>query len=402
MSDLEPIKGSSRTGDFVLQSQKVAKDEGFRNVSRRWFDQTIGYEKALEMMAEERATVESLEISLERMIPSVTNDGFCLDCNGRLLYLDGYALGQLGTALGIGRQYLLQLLPNRRPGDADALAYAIRHALARGAKPNRRFSLRVQDGNRLRAVLSPNSEWIRNDWYLRVIRLAVPGGRLSHWRGDCFTLYSNVLVPDTIRRESDSDYGAMISLSNCEIGKRPIKQRPSLFRAICMNGCIWGKTAGKALTVVRRGALDLNDLQKKIVENITEQIPLAIKRVDSLLATRSLQTSISMKALIAQVCRGLRLKKKLASSVLRAWHVEKAAAPELSHSLFAVVNSVTRAGQEYDNKTWVQFDELGGQLAAYDRDAWDDLVDRAGKLNTKEVERAFERWSLNNAQTTSV
>lgn len=71
------------------------------------------------------------------------------------------------------------------------------------------------------------------------------------------------------------------------------------------------------------------------------------------------------------------------------------------NSLFAVVNSFTRAGQEYDNNTWVHFDEMGGRLAAYDRDAWDDLVARASKLRIKEVERAFERWSLENAQAVS-
>ncbi len=78
------------------------------------------------------------------------------------------------------------------------------------------------------------------------MRKLIPGGRLSHWRGDADTLWGNVLIPDTIRQESDSDYGGMVSIGNSEIRERRITSRPSVFRAICFNGCIWDREAGQA------------------------------------------------------------------------------------------------------------------------------------------------------------
>ncbi len=54
----------------------------------------------------------------------------------------------------------------------------------------------------------------------------------------------------------------MVSVSNCEIGKRALGSLPSLFRAICMNGCIWGQAYGEKIKVVHRGEIDLDQLEQ--------------------------------------------------------------------------------------------------------------------------------------------
>ncbi len=234
---------------------------------------------------------------------------------------------------------------------------------------------------------------VRNLWYLQVVNRALPGSRLSHWRRDDNTVLGNVLIPDTIRAEWDSEYGAMISLSNCEIGKRRLSQTPSLFRAICMNGCIWGQAKGQTFTLNRRGFVDLAEVEKSLIDNIRAQIPLALEGLKQLLNTRTFQTKTSMKALLAQVCQEQRIPKAQASSVLQAWWVERRETPDLARTLFAVVNSITRAGQTQDNRNWLKFDALGGQLATMSADDWSRLTSRAARLKSTEVDAAYARWS---------
>lgn len=130
-------------------------------------------------------------------------------------------------------------------------------------------------------------------------------------KGDDYTIYANVLIPDTLRLESDSEYAALLSLSTSEIGKRPLTQQPSLFRAICMNGCIWGRKQGETLRVRRQGPVDLAELERLIVENIHGQIPLAVSGLDQLLKTRSYDTVVSMKPVLAQVCKDNRITRPL-------------------------------------------------------------------------------------------
>ena len=52
----------------------------------------------------------------------------------------------------------------------------------------------------------------------------------SHWKGDEDTHDLAIfLLPDTIMdygQDDDTDYGGMVSISNCEIGKRRISQYP--------------------------------------------------------------------------------------------------------------------------------------------------------------------------------
>ena len=66
----------------------------------------------------------------------------------------------------------------------------------------------------------------------------------------------------------------MLSIGNCEIGKRRISQVPSLFRSICLNGCIWGQCKGKEIKKRHIGEIDLQELSYAIYENIEAQLPL--------------------------------------------------------------------------------------------------------------------------------
>ena len=166
-------------------------------------------------------------------------------------------------------------------------------------------------------------------------------------------------------------------------------QRPSLFRAICMNGCIWGQTKGEQFVHHRRGSIDLQDLEKKIVENIRRQVPIAVSAVNRLLQTRSLTTDVAMKPVLAQVSKDFKITKPMATALLEAWNTERKQTAERSNSLFSVVNSFTRAGQKFDNATWVKYDEIGGKLVNYKASDWESLTSRSATLKSKDVDNAF-------------
>lgn len=388
----EPIQPrATAEGDFVLETQELAATAGFSRVARAaWFDQTTSIDCEIERLTALKR--DSMTVSVGRLQPVEVGGRFALKVDDRCLSLDRYAAGQFGRLLGIGSDYPRRLIASKRPEDAEALVFAIKHACAAG-NGRQALVLRVDDHCVVRGVLREGSTYLRNDWYLGVLARAIRGARLSHWRGDGYTIYGNLLIPDTIRPEGDSEYGAMVSLANCEIGKRRFEQLPSLFRAICMNGCIWGETQGKFLRFHRRAAIELWEVEKAIIANVHEQIPIAVQALDKFLATRSFRSDVTMKPLVAQLALDLKLSKRRATAIVQGWWEEQKAVPEGAKTLFGLINGVTRAGQKLDNGTWVKFDRIGGRLVNMQRDQWDGLASRASRLHSAQVDQTFAAWS---------
>ena len=50
----EPLRGQGTQGDFVLNSQTIATDEGFSHVSKTWYDKTLSYDEGMELLESER------------------------------------------------------------------------------------------------------------------------------------------------------------------------------------------------------------------------------------------------------------------------------------------------------------------------------------------------------------
>jgi hypothetical protein len=254
--------------------------------------------------------------------------------------------------------------------------------------PDKKFRLRTYTDGTCRAFVTEQYAPVDNRWYLDVLGEFIPGGRFSHWRGDEDTIYGNVLIPDTIMDygSDDSDYGGMISVGNCEIGTRRITQTPSLFRAICMNGCIWGQTSGEKIRRVHRGNIDLAALKLEIAKNIQDQIPLLAPGIKKFLATRSMEIGkASAKGIIASVSSDYKLSKREATEFLEQYVTMEAQ----NSSLFGIINGLTRAGQKFDNKTWVKFDEVAGNLLDISADRWNTILRRADTFNDKDYEKVF-------------
>jgi len=178
----------------------------------------------------------------------------------------------------------------------------------------------------------------------------------------------------------------MISVGNCEIGTRRISQTPSLFRAICMNGCIWGQTAGEKIRRVHRGNIDLDSLKLEIAKNIQHQIPLLAPGIQQFLATRAMETGkANVKGIIASVASDFKLSKREATEFLNQYGQY-----ESEHrNLFGIINGLTRAGQVFDNKTWVKLDEVAGKLATTSADRWSTILRRADTFTDKDFDKVF-------------
>jgi hypothetical protein len=310
--------------------------------------------------------------------------------DGRKFRPTDHALEQFSTRVGVTSSSFLREMRNIEGfdgNDSNTMAIVGNNALRR-IDPDKQFRLRTYTDGTCRAFVTDKYAPIDNRWYLEVLSEFIPGGRFSHWRGDEDSIYGNILIPDTIMDygADDSDYGGMISIGNCEIGTRRISQTPSLFRAICMNGCIWGQTAGEKIRRVHRGNIDLNKLKLEIAQNIQQQIPLLAPGIKKFLGTRSMEIGkASTKGVIASVSSDYKLSKREATEFLEQYVTLEAQ----NSNLFGVINGLTRAGQVFDNKTWVRLDEIAGNLLDTSADRWSTILRRADTMTAKDYESIF-------------
>ena len=399
-------KKDNYAGDFVLENQKTSEAKGFKNVSALWLDKCIDYDTAMDKIVDGQNKIQDIRGGLQDFTPAVNESGEAV-----LKYKDGrefiptdHALKNIAVAGRTSDWFLRDLRENknhqtkdevvfkRDRGDAELLVQCLKQTLWRADRfdqEKERLWRTWSDGS-MRAMLSDKYAIVNNAWVMEVIREAVPAGMLSHWRGDADNMYGNVLIPDSIRQEDDSDYGGMLSVGNSEIGTRRVSSSPSVFRAICMNGCIWDQEKGKSICQVHRGELDLDFLKHEIVRNLNEQIPLMNHGIDLLLKLRSYgNNGVSMAKIVGQVCKDFKVTKKQSFGVLKAFAVEQSEVEELANTAFGVANAFTRFGQTLADDNWVKFDTLGGQVVNMQQAQWNSTVERAKSVDDKQLEKIF-------------
>jgi hypothetical protein len=387
------IKSDVSQGDFVrtLQGNTGTGFEKGTHVHKDWWAKTKTYEQ---VMQDAHIAVENRE---DIMVPAKAiscvahNDDFHFQLSdGRKFRPTDHAIEQFSVRTDIPSSTFLREMRKGKSFDAhDANTMAIvgNNAL-RHIDKDKEFRLRTYTDGTCRAFVTDKYAPIDNRWYLETLAEFIPGGRFSHWRGDEDTIYGNILIPDTIMDygSDDSDYGGMISVGNCEIGTRRISQTPSLFRAICMNGCIWGQTAGEKIRKVHRGNIDLVTLKMEIAKNIQHQIPLLAPGIKTFLATRAMETGkASIKGIIASVSSDYKLSKREATEFLNQYGEFEAE----HRNLFGIINGLTRAGQKFDNHTWVRFDEIAGSLMGTSADRWATILRRADTFTDKDYEKVY-------------
>ncbi len=387
------IKSDVSQGDFVrtLQGSTGVGFEKGTHVHKDWWAKTKTYEQ---VMQDAHVAVENREdilVAAKNISCVSENNDFYFKLNdGRKFRPTDHAIEQFSVRSGVTSSSFLREMRNIDSfdsHDADTMATVAKNALRR-VDPDKEFRLRTYTDGTCRAFVTDKYAPVDNRWYLETLAEFIPGGRFSHWRGDEDTIYGNILIPDTIMDygSDDSDYGGMISVGNCEIGTRRISQTPSLFRAICMNGCIWGQTAGEKIRRVHRGNIDLDSLKLEIAKNIQHQIPLLAPGIKQFLATRSMEVGkSSVKGIIAAYASDYKLTKKEATEFLNQYGEFEAG----HRSLFGIINGLTRAGQKFDNATWVKMDEMAGNLLQTSADRWSTILRRADTFTDKDYEKVF-------------
>ena len=410
--DYQKLQGVGTDGDFVRETQGVADDKGFGNVSKAWYPKTKSYDEGFDQLESERGHRQDYLIAADSIEFEIRDVDDTVQCGvvieDEFFVPTNHALTQMTSKLceGKGTGFVRNLRENvysakdevkiqRDREDAEVVEHILTNGLRR-IDGDTNYKVRTYDDGTMRAFVSEKYAEVDNRWFLNQVKDVIPGGRLSHWRGDADTIWGNVLIPDTIREEDDSDYGGMVSISNCEIGKRNVKSLPSLFRAICMNGCIWSQTKGQEIKVRHVGEIDLDQLSIQLHDNIEAQIPLIPQGIERLLGIRAMGTDgIPMRNVIAAVAETNReVDKRGATAILEAWVTEESKIAPVERSLFDVVNSVTRAGQYFDNQTWVKFDELGGRLINSTEKQWESLKRRAEDMEDTDFVRIFSGKSV--------
>ena len=387
------INSSADAGSFVrtLQGNTGTGFQEGTHVHKDWWAKTQTYEQVMEACQMAVENREDIMVATKNIACVADKGHFYLQLNdGRKFRPTDHAVEQFSVRSDIPSSTFLREMRKNEDfdaGDANTMAIVGNNAL-RHVDPDKQFRLRTYTDGTCRAFVTDKYAPIDNRWYLEVLSEFIPGGRFSHWRGDEDTIYGNVLIPDTIMDygADDSDYGGMISVGNCEIGTRRISQTPSLFRAICMNGCIWGQTAGEKIRKVHRGNIDLDSLKLEIARNIQHQIPLLAPGIKAFLATRSMETGkASIKGIVASVASDYKLSKREATEFLNQYGEYEAG----NRNLFGIINGLTRAGQKFDNTTWVKFDEIAGSLMATSADRWATILRRADTFTDKDYEKVY-------------
>ena len=396
----------SRSGDYIHQTLEMAKPVGFSCVARIWYDKTQPISEGIDQLEDDARQREDILCPMKHMGVGTNEKGIVLEyIDGREFVPTEHALKQLATWSYVPHTFLnayskpiLHQNGNvkfeRDDTDRETLVNVFKNGLRR-IEPDKQFRFRTYTDGTLRAVLSDRYTIIDNVWYLETLSKLFReiGGdepRLSHWRGDADTIYGNILIPDTCRAENDSDYGGMISVSNCEIGIRRLSQFPSIFRAICMNGCIWDQNSGSKINKVHRGEINMNDLRESIANNIHDQIPLIAIGVDRFLAMRdrAIEKEIQLSNIFALVA--LENSLSFGQNGQASKMVEQFVKYESDNrNLFGVVGSLTRTGQEYSNAEWVRCDEIAGKMMNLTDNGWDAFKARAKAMDSKTHDKVF-------------
>jgi len=409
---LEKLTGDDsmkKEGQFVYDTQKMATEDGFSNVSKAGLDKMKSYDWAFNQLTASKRVTRDIRVTLREMKPTLNDDGmFILRHESGDYVPTEYAwskiMGLVSLPTHFAREFTATWYDSTGRGrgsernehkagrfEFETLAKIVKHRFDQ-MSPDKKYLFRLNDKDHsVRVVLSDEYFVINNSCVLELIKEIVPDGRIAHWRGDEDTFYADVIMPDKIISEKDSDFGGMLDFGNSEIGTRKVNCTPALYRSICMNLNIWGKRSGEGIRQVHKGKLNLMELRKEVVDTIMQQIPLVMDMVPILLGTKDMKMDggLTAKPVYAQIAYDYGLDRKQATECLTGYRMESSVTPDYRNSLYNIINGLTRAAQECEPADWHAMNTISGELATMGADGWERLTGRAKRLKTEKVEAAF-------------
>ena len=240
-------------------------------------------------------------------------------------------------------------------------------------KEKRTFNVRIRhDGegnNVVRAIVSERYGVIDNSEAMEMVANALPSlndALASHLFNDGDDIYGNILLPDYMKSEPDSDYGVGIAFKNSEIRNSTFKISPFLFRAICLNGMIWGRMNSEiSVNQKHMGKIDLGDLQLQV----TQAIKVALTQGNDMLTLLGYAKQVKVTnpvAVIAQLARD----EKMTIEQGKLWHKGYLDSLHERHgdvhekSAFGIINGLTRSAQDYTGASREEMETLASKILA--------------------------------------
>ncbi len=380
---------NNQSGTHVINSQGAA--EGFSRVSSLWLPKTMTFDEAFEKLETQRANRVDIKGNWEDWEFALSGRNIVLkNKDGREFHPTEYALLQAAGWSETPQGFIKQTLSadfSAKAIDLELLVQVLNSRKVRNHETNkkakRELLFRTYKDNTLRAVLTTQYAPIDNVWLLKVMQDLIPDGRVSHFRGDADSIFTNILMPDSVRYDQDSDYGGLVNVKNSEIGNGSVDTQPSIFRAICMNGCIHQATDGVSLRQVHKGEIDLPTLAVKISENLDGQIKIMPEIMNKFLALRKYEFSeVGLTGVFAAIAERFKVSpKEITDTATQFAQFERD-----NRSAFGVVNAFTRAGQLYSPERCYDFDKIGGELISAD---WNNITEKAKHYTEKDLARIF-------------
>jgi len=238
--------------------------------------------------------------------------------------------------------------------------------LARRIEESKGFLVRTRrddDGNQVvRYIASDRYGVIDNTDVMRIIADALPGGwgdsLASHAWNDGDSMLGNVLLPDYLKNRPDSEYGVGFAFKNSEIGRFRFEINPFLFRAICLNGCIWGRS--NSIITVDKKHLGNIDIQAIALE-VKNAVMVALAEGEQVLELFDKSKEIAV-ANQAELVAALSKEYKLTIPQGRAWLAGIGAEP--GDTVFHMVQGLTRGAQEFVGDSRRTMEEVAGLIVA--------------------------------------
>jgi len=377
--------------------------ESHRHVAKVWQDKCLSLEtfyNALKMQAESKIDVEKPESAIRLQDATTLIDGTPLTKGG---------INSLRMFTDIPSS-MISFMQER--GYDDEMVKFINNELTRRetewnnkGKDAREFRVRTRkddDGIQVaRAIVSERYGVIDNLEAMEMIIDALPSksalkeALASHLFNDGDDMYGNLLIPDNMKSEPDSDYGVGIAFRNSEIRNATFKVSPFLFRAICLNGMIWGRQDSSIKVNQRHmGKIDRAELSEQVRRAIT----VALTQGNDLLTLMGHAKQVEVNNVgntIAQLSRD----NKLTGLQGKLWHkgyidsLQESSGHVHENTAFGIVNGLTRSAKEYNGATREQLETVASSILAPAIDAdlqaiskrWGLISERAKALDEETV-----------------
>lgn len=369
---------------------------------------SMTFDQAIDRVLDQRRTRQDVEIPIKNFSLSLDSNGENIvgTIDGRDYAPTEHCLRQMATWMGVShavlRQYTSPVVNqngtvryNRDEKDRELLVALFKNGIRDGRiNPDKTFKFRTYTDGTLRAMLSDRYAIIDNVWYLEQLKNICQDAGCNnpvfeHFNGDADTIYANLRLPDVTKTGPDSDYGGMISVGNCEIGKRRISLAPAVWRQICTNGMMgWMADRDQMWSKVHRGSVDLNGLASDIRNNILQTIPMLEEGIDTLLAARQRNLTAQPSEVIAQIAETYKLSNGLKGQAVET--VEKFVNHESnSRNMFGIVNAITRVAQTQTPDEQVRLEGIGGNIVGLSDTGWDRLNTLAQNMSEEKRNKIF-------------